>query len=74
MVVELRHRTSITLYESDEALEPLYHTTIGDIIHYADGSIKELKTMDDVSAWLKEWFSGDRRWKYDGRRNFTRKE
>lgn len=75
MVVEVRHtkgRTkSITIYDTGSDI-PLYHSSVGDIVHYEDGSIKELKTLEEVSAWLQEWYFGDRQWKYDGVRNITR--
>ena len=74
MVVEHRHQRgkSITIFENSQTDIPLYHASVGDIIHYQDGSTRELKDMDEVSDWLKEWYFGDRRWKYDGRRNFIR--
>ncbi len=71
MVIEKRHRNSITIFESENSELPLYHATVGDIIHYQDGATKELETMGDVSAWLQEWYRGTRQWKYDGHRNFT---
>ena len=74
-LVEVRHekgRTkSITIYDTGSDI-PLSHSSVGDIVHYEDGSTKELKTLDDVSAWLKEWYFGNRQWKYDGVRNITR--
>jgi hypothetical protein len=75
MVVEIKHEKgktkSITIYDTGGNI-PLFHSSVGDIVHYEDGSIKELKSLDDVSAWLKEWYAGDRQWKYDGVRNITR--
>lgn len=72
MIIEKRHRNSITIFDSEKSELPFYHATVGDVIHYPDGSSKELRTMEDVSDWLKEWYAGDRQWRYDGRRNFTK--
>ena len=75
MVIEIKHQNSITIYENGEAFENgeiLYHATIGDRIHYPDGTVKTLATMDDVSAWLKELYFSDRKWRYDGCRNWKR--
>ena len=73
MVIEIRHERgkSITIFDTGSDI-PLYHASVGDIVHYQNGTTKELRSMVEVSEWLKEWYFGDRRWKYDGRRNFTR--